>query len=439
MGIADADSRVILDDRVTRHVACQLSPVRQALLCTLIAFVLLFCATPRAEQDKLKTWDAEAIARLSGQTTRLLDGPGGEAITTVNVEKVRRLVDVKNRIANAANQQAKLVIVSGAEPNAFATKQNGSPLVAVNLAMMNLLGEDYDAYAAIMGHEVAHLTLNHGDIRQQREGVRTVASSLLGLVLGRYGVPMGGTIADVSTTVVSRAFSREDESAADRLGVTYMREAGFDPSGAVRAWERMASTSKSRGLPFLSTHPAPQERLEEMKQLAAQGPKIVVASARSSSPDYGAKPSPERVDKASEQSQTSSPPPSRVEVDTKQALAVSRSANANIGLAAKQAQPPRTKSAAVEYAENAVAQDPSNAIAWYRLGAAHLDEQSTDKAIQSFEEALKLNPKFSEAIFGLGTAYQQMGKHEQVDALYPRLRKGNPQMAKLYFKMYLLP
>ena len=186
------------------------------------------------QDNKLRTWDAGAIARMKVATTTLMAGSNGAVVTTVSVETVRRLVEVKDRIGEAAHQPAKLIIVSGTEPNAFATKQGGFPVVAVNLAMMDLLGQDYDAYAAIMGHEVAHLTLNHGEIRQQREGVRTLASNLLGLVLGRYGVPMGSTIADLSTTVVSRSFSRDDESVADKLGVAYMREAGFDLQGAVR-------------------------------------------------------------------------------------------------------------------------------------------------------------------------------------------------------------
>jgi Zn-dependent protease with chaperone function len=224
-----------------------------------------------AQGNKLRTWDAEAIARTTNLNTNLLDGPNGRIVATLDVGTVRKLVEVKDRISAAANQPAKLLIVSGIEPNAFATKQNGSPIIAINLAMMKLLEQDYDAYAAIMGHEIAHLTLEHGATRQQREVLRSASSNLLGLVLGRYGVPMAGTISDLSTTVVSRAFSRDDESAADKRGFVYMRDAGFDTQGAIRAWERMASVSRSSALPFLSTHPAPLDRLDDLKRLAADG------------------------------------------------------------------------------------------------------------------------------------------------------------------------
>jgi len=400
------------------------------------------CPTAYAQQVKLKLWDVEAIARSNSLSARLLDGQNGETVTTVSVETLRNLIDVKTKIAAAANQQAKLLIANGTEPNAFAFSQNGSPTIAVNLAMMKLLDEDYDAYAAVIGHEIAHLTLNHRDIRQQREGVRMVASNLLGLVLGQYGIPMGGAIATASTTAVSRSFSREDESAADKLGITYMREAGFDPQGAVRAWERLGAVAKSKGLSFFSTHPAPLDRLQEVKQLAAQGSKIAVAVNKNtivtSMGDDG-RPSSERIEKSIGKAQAIEQTSSKGEVESSQALTESKGSNIDTGCIGNKSRRLNLKSASVENAENVVAHDPSNAIAWYRLGAAHLDDKCIDKAIISFEEALKLNPKFSEAFFGLGAAYQNMGSHDRVEELYPKLRKIDPKMAKLYFKVYLLP
>lgn len=392
----------------------------------------------QAQEGKLRTWDAEAIARQPGVSINLTDGPNGSVVASIEVETVRRLVEVKERVTSAANQPAKLLIASGTQPNAFATKQGGAPVVAVNLAMMKLLGQDYDAYAAIIGHEVAHLTLNHGAIRQQREVVRNVASNLLGLVLGRYGVPMGGTISDLSTTIVSRAFSREDESEADKRGFVYMRDAGYDPQGAVRAWAKMSSAQRATALPFLSTHPAPQDRLEELKRLADAEAKRVQMYAKAETHPAIAISSPTQEptkDLTGERSATS---PS-VSTERK-GLGTNSAAIQNNSLTQSDAaRSQNKKSFAVNAAEDLVSKNPDNASAWYRLGAAHLDSGDLNRARKSFDEALRLQPNFSEALFGLGTVHYAMGQLEQVRDVYPKLRKSDPEIAKLYFKTYLLP
>src|SRR5690606_18455647 len=113
----------------------------------------------------------------------------------------------------------------------FAWMVKNTPTVAINLAMLELLGDDDDAYATILGHEIAHLTMNHGGQRQERESARQGIATFLGVVLGAAGVPMGGTIADVATTAVSNVYTRDEEREADRIGLDYMKRAGFDPKG----------------------------------------------------------------------------------------------------------------------------------------------------------------------------------------------------------------
>lgn len=229
------------------------------------ALVLVLCSC--ASQQRLY-WRADDIAGMGASYVRL-NHQGGTA-GTVSSEKVRRLVSVKDRISRISGQHVQLLIADGTEPNAFAGISKGIPTVAVNLAMLELLGDDEDALAAIIGHEIAHLTLNHGHQRQERENARAGFAHALGFILGAVGVPMGGTISDVATTAVSNVYTRDEERQADRVGFEYMKGAGFNPHGAIRAWEKMAEKSRGSLLPFLSTHPQTEERIEEMKKLAAQ-------------------------------------------------------------------------------------------------------------------------------------------------------------------------
>jgi len=68
-----------------------------------------------------------------------------------------------------------------------------------------------------------------------------------------------------------------------------------------------------------------------------------------------------------------------------------------------------------------------------------LDDGDLEKSRKSFDEALRLQPKFGEALFGLGTVHYAKGEMTQVNDVYPKLRKVNSEIAKLYFKTYLLP
>lgn len=67
--------------------------------------------------------------------------------------------------------------------------------------------------------------------------------------------------------------SREAESEADRIGMELAAKAGFHPQAAVTLWDKMGKVgSSSSRFDFLSTHPAPQKRMET---LAALVPKMM--------------------------------------------------------------------------------------------------------------------------------------------------------------------
>ncbi len=253
--------------------------------------VLSGCATGPRQQPI--AWNAEAIAQNSAPSVRLRGKEGAE-IGTVQTARVRSIVSATRNIESIAGLQVQVLLVSGEEPNAFAFRSNQGDRIAFTLGMLDLLRDDTDAYAAIIGHELAHLVLDHGAQRKEREATRVGVSTMLGFALGMAGVPMGGTIADLGSQTVTTAFSRDEERDADSYGAKYARQAGYDPYGAVRAWEKMSARASVAALPFLSTHPASAERLETMKRFAASSPQVEkpatqIASARApSSPPMAA-------------------------------------------------------------------------------------------------------------------------------------------------------
>lgn len=81
------------------------------------------------------------------------------------------------------------------------------------------------------------------------------------------GVPGASLLTDVGITLIDTTYSREQEREADELGLRYMVAAGYGPQGAIRLQESLLEASGSTPLPFLSSHPTGQERIENLRAL----------------------------------------------------------------------------------------------------------------------------------------------------------------------------
>lgn len=128
--------------------------------------------------------------------------------------------------------------------------------------------------AAVMGHEVAHALANHG---QQRMSAGQLQA--LGAVAGNVALskdPKNQQIFNQaygigSTVGVMLPFSRNHESEADRIGLTLMAIAGYDPLEAANLWERMRENAGGNTPPeFLSTHPSSTTRINNIKAWASE-------------------------------------------------------------------------------------------------------------------------------------------------------------------------
>ena len=61
-------------------------------------------------------------------------------------------------------------------------------------------------------------------------------------------------------------FSREQESEADQIGLELMARAGYDPRAAITLWNKMSAAESSGQPKFLSTHPAPKDRIKDIEK-----------------------------------------------------------------------------------------------------------------------------------------------------------------------------
>ncbi len=123
--------------------------------------------------------------------------------------------------------------------------------------------------AVVMGHEVSHAIAKHSD---ERASQGMLANGLL--QAGQVAVGASPTALNqiifqavgVGTQLGLLKHSRSQESEADHLGLIFMAMAGYDPSLAVPFWERMASKGGNKPPEFLSTHPADERRIADIKK-----------------------------------------------------------------------------------------------------------------------------------------------------------------------------
>ncbi|MFT4582059.1 MAG: putative Zn-dependent protease [Gammaproteobacteria bacterium] len=182
---------------------------------------------------------------------------------------MRILYAVKSSIEEVAELSTELIIVEGKQPNAFATKTTkGANVIGINFAMLDLLGLDVHAAAALIGHEIAHLKLQHGEQAARSQKSTSMMKILGGVALSSLGVPAGGLISDITVTAISTKYSRDNEIDADYLGAIWATEARYETDGAVRLHEAIYKLSKNRSVPFLSSHPSGPQRIVTLKQLS---------------------------------------------------------------------------------------------------------------------------------------------------------------------------
>lgn len=133
------------------------------------------------------------------------------------------------------------------------------------------ISQNEAALAMVLGHEIAHATLLHGNERmsqgliQQLGGVALAVAvsnrpaETQNLFLNAYGVG--------SQVGVLLPFSRKQELESDKYGMIWGAMAGYNPREAINLWKRMEQASNGQAQPeFLSTHPASGNRITQLEK-----------------------------------------------------------------------------------------------------------------------------------------------------------------------------
>jgi predicted Zn-dependent protease len=227
--------------------------------------ILVFLATGCSAQGKLY-WRAKDFVLDRGGTVGLR-GPNEQIVLTIPTRTMQEMTLAHLRINRAANIQSDLYIVEGDEPNAFATFVNGQRVIGINLGMVKLIGGQVNEYAALIGHEAAHWAKGHIDSGKTRTNTLNALGTLVGVGLSSAGVPAAGLISGLGVDLIDSSYDRDQEREADAQSIDYMLASNYNPWAAITLHEKLFKIDRGVRLPFLSSHPSSEERIENLKAL----------------------------------------------------------------------------------------------------------------------------------------------------------------------------
>ncbi len=248
---------------------------RIGALAGLIALLSACSTAPETGRSQLSLLPESQLDAMGAQSFNEMKR---ELKISHDPEMNARLQRVGKRIVEAARargadlpppSQWEFVVFEDEAVNAFALPGGK---VGFYTGIFPLFQSDNDL-AIVMGHEIAHVSADHG---QERVSQQLLAQA------GSAGLAVGLGASDVDSDTAQLAllgfglgaqvggllpFSRLQESEADHIGLIYSSSAGYDPRVAVAFWERMGSQGGPTPPEFLSTHPDYRTRMDRLRKL----------------------------------------------------------------------------------------------------------------------------------------------------------------------------
>ena len=206
----------------------------------------------------------DRLAELArAQHPRILATYGGEYSDPKLERMVAKVVGNLTVETDNPTQTYRITILNSPNVNAFALPGGYLYVTRGLLALAN----DSSELAAVIAHEMGHVTANHGLARQRKEAEEGLATRVVSDVLTDN---QAAKAALVRGKLRLAQFSRNQELEADAIGIRTTGRAGYDPYAASRFLQSMAAYQGFRSitgatdasLDFLASHPNAPQRIE---------------------------------------------------------------------------------------------------------------------------------------------------------------------------------
>ncbi|MEM7561486.1 MAG: M48 family metalloprotease [Pseudomonadota bacterium] len=266
------------------HLSAKITMMKHVLVAT------LFCALPPTITAQETQDPSNNLPELGDSSARFLSPAQERDIGQQFLQRLLRdrgyisdpelrayLNDLGNEIASHTDLlgvRPEFNLIESSDLNAFAVP-GGYITFHTGLVLET---EDENELAAVVGHEIAHLTQRHLPrliAKTEAAKLPTTAAVLASILVGGQAGLAGLTLANAQLISSQLAYTREFEREADALGIRYLASAGFDPSamaGFFGKIERYSRAQNEQSREFLRTHPLSYIRIAESESRANQYP-----------------------------------------------------------------------------------------------------------------------------------------------------------------------
>lgn len=228
--------------------------------CATLRSINLF---PESKDIELGLQVDQEIRKDSKQYPILTDKPEVKAYVEEIGSRILASPEIRYKGSFAYKYE---VIKDDSTVNAFCTPGG---YVYVYTGLLKFLDNEA-SLAGVIGHEIAHAERRHAT---KRMTASLGAEVLVGLVLGEKPTQAAQIGANLFSGLGLLANSRSDETEADAYSFKYLQSTPYYPGSIRFFFEKISSSSGQRGGLFerlLSTHPLPQDRIENVKKMIAQ-------------------------------------------------------------------------------------------------------------------------------------------------------------------------
>jgi predicted Zn-dependent protease len=195
-------------------------------------------------------------------------GPARDSQAQANVSRIGNELVSKTDAGKTPYKYKFHLLADDHTVNAFALPGGQ---VFITQGLLKLLTSEGEL-ACVLAHEVGHVVARHSaqqlakqQLTQGLTGAAVIAAYDPNDRNSQYKADMALLIGQV----VTLKFGRNDELEADKLGVRFASDAGYDPRSMIKVMEILDHVAKSRTPEFFSTHPNPEHRIERIKTAIA--------------------------------------------------------------------------------------------------------------------------------------------------------------------------
>jgi beta-barrel assembly-enhancing protease len=318
--------------------------------------------------------------------------------------------EVGQKLAAVSDRQLpyEFVVLDNGVPNAWALPGGK---IAVNRGLLTELKNEAEL-AAVLGHEIVHAAARHSAKAQERGTLMQVglAVAQIGAAVGDVNPNVAGLVlqgAGLGAQLVQTKYSREQELESDQYGMRYMKEAGYDPTGAVTLQETFVRLAEQGGRQqgwlegLFASHPPSTERVAQNKKLLAE----LGAGGELGAQTYTAKIAPlKKLEPAYDKH------------DEAVLAAQKKDLNTARKLAAEAAQ-----------------MQPQIGRFHQLLGDIELADKKPDAALTHYQKAMDLNPDYFGSYLGAGVAQYQSGNKAEAEQSLKKSVELLPTAPAAYF------